>query len=285
MERLDLSRHRISDFDLLRPRELDEISELYKAHESWTFMAGGIDLKREMKAGRSVDLLVDLKRLSGIHGVRVEDDMLRIGSAVTHTEIVRTQHVAGAFPDLPTIWSGLGNERVRQVGTVVGNIISGQPTYHGRPVFASLGAKLHVYDGTSEGHLDLAREALSRVMSEQLLVLALEVPIGVRTRCHYISDFSSTRVAVSLTDARIGEYEIAVAVSAPKTLTVDRFSARGTPASGRADEIADAISPHVVWGESSVSPKAQLAPFKRWVRSVLSARIGGFLAGLDGAGQ
>jgi carbon-monoxide dehydrogenase medium subunit len=116
-------------FDLHRPRSVEEATELVDAYgEDAAFYCGGTELLLLLKLRfASFGHLVDLKRIDELKGVRANDGMLVVGAAVTHRELERSDLVRDWLPSLATMERGVANLRVREVGTLGGNLCFSDP--------------------------------------------------------------------------------------------------------------------------------------------------------------
>jgi aerobic carbon-monoxide dehydrogenase medium subunit len=120
----------IPRFALVRPRSLDEALDAHAATDGeGAYIAGGTELLQVMKMGfAQFATLVDLKGLPELRGVEVEaDGSLRIGAAVTHREIERSPVVVRELPGLAALERHVANIRVRNTGTIGGNLAFAEP--------------------------------------------------------------------------------------------------------------------------------------------------------------
>jgi carbon-monoxide dehydrogenase medium subunit len=116
-------------FDLHRPRSLDEATELADRYgDDAAFYCGGTELLLLLKLGfASFGHLIDLKQIEELGSVRAENGELVIGSAVTHRELERSELVRERLPALATMERSVANLRVREVGTLGGNLCFSDP--------------------------------------------------------------------------------------------------------------------------------------------------------------
>ena len=120
----------IPRFSLARPRTLDEALAAHAAADGeGAYIAGGTELLQVMKMGLAqFRTLIDLKRIDELHAVTVDaDGTLRIGGLVTHREIERSAVIAVALPALVELEGHLANVRVRNQGTIGGNLAFAEP--------------------------------------------------------------------------------------------------------------------------------------------------------------
>jgi carbon-monoxide dehydrogenase medium subunit len=116
-------------FDLHRPRSVEEATELVVRYgEDAAFYCGGTELLLLLKLGfASFGHLVDLKQIEELGSVRAENGDLVIGAAVTHRELERSELVRERLPALATMERSVANLRVREVGTLGGNLCFSDP--------------------------------------------------------------------------------------------------------------------------------------------------------------
>ena len=116
-------------FDVHRPRSLEEATELAERYgEDAAFYCGGTELLLLLKLGfASFGHLIDLKGVEELAGVGAEDGCLVVGAAVTHRELERSELVRERLPALAAMERHVANLRVREVGTLGGNLCFSDP--------------------------------------------------------------------------------------------------------------------------------------------------------------
>jgi aerobic carbon-monoxide dehydrogenase medium subunit len=116
-------------FELHRPATVEEATELASRYgEDAAFYCGGTELLLLLKLGfASFGHLVDLKRIGELEGVRTENGDLVVGAAVTHRELERSELVRERLPALAAMERQVANLRVREVGTLGGNLCFSDP--------------------------------------------------------------------------------------------------------------------------------------------------------------
>jgi aerobic carbon-monoxide dehydrogenase medium subunit len=131
-------------FDLHRPGSLEEASELAERYgDDAAFYCGGTELLLLLKLGfAAFGHLVDLKRVDELRGIRVDDGSLVLGAATTHREIERSPLVLERMAALVRMERRVANVRVRQVGTLGGNLCFSDP--HSDPATFLLAAGAEV---------------------------------------------------------------------------------------------------------------------------------------------
>jgi carbon-monoxide dehydrogenase medium subunit len=165
-------------FELHRARSAAEARELLDRHgEDAAVICGGTELLLLMKLGfSSYGHLVDIKGIEELGGIRAENGTLVIGSTVTHREIERSPLVLERLPALAAMERGVANIRVRNVGTLGGNLCFSDP--HSDPATFLLALDADVeYD---EGRVPLAEFLIGpyeTALAHGQLLHAVRIPI------------------------------------------------------------------------------------------------------------
>lgn len=127
-------------FELHRPGDFAEAAGLLAAHgDEAVVYAGGTELFLLFKLGfAEYPHVVDIKGLPELRGIGRSDGTLRIGAAETHRAIERDPLVREVWPQLARMERGVGNLRVRTMGTIGGNLCFADP--HSDPMTFLLAA-------------------------------------------------------------------------------------------------------------------------------------------------
>lgn len=124
-----------------QPRTAEEAAALRaRLGEDAVLYAGGSELLLVMKEGLGGwRHLIDVKSIPALRELRDAGDRLLVGAAVTHRELERSPLLRGGFAMLREMEAQVANVRVRNVGTLGGNLCFAEP--HSDPAAALL-----VYD-------------------------------------------------------------------------------------------------------------------------------------------
>ena len=114
-----------AEFDYTAPETLeDAIKALSDGGEDAKLLAGGHSLLPLMKLRLATpSLLVDLRKVPGLHGIQREDGSWRIGALTPHAELEHT-------PDLgvvSVVAGTIADPQVRNRGTIGGSLAHGDP--------------------------------------------------------------------------------------------------------------------------------------------------------------
>ena len=124
-----------------RPASLEDALNLLAGAEEPKVLAGGQTLLPTMKQHLAAPSdLVDIRRIPGMVGVRVEGGALVIGAATTHAEVARNAEVLKHIPSLACLAAGIGDPAVRHKGTIGGSIANNDPAADYPSAVLALGA-------------------------------------------------------------------------------------------------------------------------------------------------
>jgi carbon-monoxide dehydrogenase medium subunit len=120
----------IPRFTLSRPSSLaDAFAAFAATNGDAAWLAGGTELLQVMKMGLAqYGTLIDVKAIPDLHGIdRDATGGLVIGAGTTHRQIERSPIVRSAIPGLAELEGAVANMRVRNAGTLGGNLAFAEP--------------------------------------------------------------------------------------------------------------------------------------------------------------
>lgn len=137
---------KLPPFTLHRPSSTIAAIELLEEFgDDGVIYSGGTELLLVMKLGLAdFDHLVDIKRIPGIDDIAVDGTELRIGAAATHRSIEISADVRSGWPSLAMMTRQVANARVRNVGTLGGNLAFGDPASDPATFLLALGASIEI---------------------------------------------------------------------------------------------------------------------------------------------
>jgi len=136
----------MKNFDYLEPTTIAEACRLLKEHSGEAkIFAGGAHLTILMKQGLyQPRALINIKKIAELKGIRCHDAELSIGALVTHRELETSALVRDQLPVLCEAEREVANIRVRHMGTVGGNLASGEPLTDLSQIFIALDGKVKI---------------------------------------------------------------------------------------------------------------------------------------------
>ncbi len=137
-----------ASFEYHRPRTVDEAIKLLHDVKGARVLAGGHSLLPAMKLRlASPSALIDIGRIAELNGIRTANDGLHIGALTTHATIASSDEVRRSCPVLAQTAGQIGDQQVRNRGTIGGSIAHADPGADYPTVLLALDAKFAVRDG------------------------------------------------------------------------------------------------------------------------------------------
>jgi carbon-monoxide dehydrogenase medium subunit len=132
-------------FDYFRANTVAEAVGLLRAHPGAKLLAGGHSLLPQMKLRVATPpALIDIGRLAELRGIRADGDALVIGALTTHDMLATSPLVAEHCPILAGAAGQIGDQQVRNRGTIGGSLAHADPASDLPTVMVALGGTLTV---------------------------------------------------------------------------------------------------------------------------------------------
>ncbi len=113
-------------FDYQRPTDRATAAAAFKGNAR--YLAGGQSLVQAMKLRLSnAERLVDLGGVADLKTIKVDGTGVTIGAMVTHAAVAASAEVRKAIPALAELAGGIGDQMVRNMGTLGGSIANADP--------------------------------------------------------------------------------------------------------------------------------------------------------------
>ena len=190
----------MQNFDYLEPTTVAEACALLEQHGgNARVFAGGAHLSILMKQGLlRPKALVNIKKISELKVMKFDStEGLTLGALVTHHELETSPLIREKFPVLCEAEKEVANIRVRNMGTIGGNLASGEPLTDLSQIFIALDgqAKIAGASGTrmislEELFVDYYQTSLAE---DEILTHVILPPLLPRSGIEYIR-FSSSSV-------------------------------------------------------------------------------------------
>lgn len=134
-----------------KPKSTEEALALMRdACDDFTIYAGGTDVLVKLRAEKlHISLVIDIKDLPGLREISETEDEIRIGAAVTHSEIQDNALIRDWYPALCHAVSEIGSVPIRNKATLGGNIQNASPAGDG--VIAAFALDAQVEAVSAEG--------------------------------------------------------------------------------------------------------------------------------------
>ena len=213
----------IPRFALARPRSLTEAFDAFDAaggDAAW--LAGGTELLQVMKMGLAqFGTLIDIKGIDDLRGLEpTADGAVRIGALTTHRELERSSLIAEELPGLAALEARVANVRVRNTGTIGGNLAFAEPHSDPATFLLACDATVRLVSPRGEREMgvgEFVQGPLYTARDSDELVVDIAVPArspGSGRAYDKIAFFerpaASVAVRLSVVDGAIGDATVAV---------------------------------------------------------------------------
>ena len=128
------------------PSSFDDAVAIAKDAKGVTrFLAGGTDVLVQLRADvLTPDVLIDIKKISGVSEIARESDGWRIGVAVTGAEMTEHNTLGKEWPGVVEAMDLVGSTQIQGRATLTGNLCNGSPAADSVPAMVAAGAKVSV---------------------------------------------------------------------------------------------------------------------------------------------
>jgi aerobic carbon-monoxide dehydrogenase medium subunit len=218
----------LSQLKLVQPTAVAEASGALEDYgDKAKLYAGGAELLLLLRNGLlDTELLVDVKKIERLHRISMDNGLLRIGACVTHRALENSTVTCAHAPAFAYAESQVANIRVRNQGTLGGNLAFNDP--HSDPGTALLIHDTAVIIGSKAGERRVGLDKFfldmyATILEPSELLLEVEVaalPEGMRSaylRLHrYQRPTLGVAAAVRTTNETIEDVRLAVGCVGPK---------------------------------------------------------------------
>ena len=163
------------DFNYHKPSSSNAAASAVAGADDGKFLAGGQTLLPTMK--QRLAMPSDLVDLAGcdLSGVRVDGDNLVIGAMTTHDAVATSAEVQAHIPGLAALAAGIGDQQVRNRGTIGGSVANNDPAADYPAACLALGATIHTDRRTITAE-DFFTGMFDTALDEGELITAIAFP-------------------------------------------------------------------------------------------------------------
>lgn len=227
----------IAPFVLHQPRSLSDALALLSEHNGDArVLAGGSELLLLLKMGLiKPSHVIDIKKIPGLDRIDYDPQFgtLQIGPLVTHRSLEKSEMVQRDFSLLAEMERELANVRIRNVGTLAGNLCFAEPHADPAAVLAVYEAVVTLRNTAGErrvGINEFFTDYYETVVQKDELVTKIEVPKlagdfwGSYLRfCPGEKPIVTVALLTRWTDGVCTEARLGLGCVGPKPIRVDEF--------------------------------------------------------------
>ncbi|MCC7362000.1 MAG: xanthine dehydrogenase family protein subunit M [Anaerolineales bacterium] len=169
-----------ANFDYYRAATVSEAVALLASHPGAKLLAGGHSLLPQLKLRVAQPAaLVDIGRVAELRGIRQEGGRLIIGALTTHNAVATSAVVREHCPVLAEAAALIGDQQVRNRGTIGGSIAHADPAADLPTVLLALGATVTVTGPSGSREIAAAQmytDLFTTSLAENEILTSISVP-------------------------------------------------------------------------------------------------------------
>jgi len=165
------------EFDYHRPGSLTEALDMLRTAEDGRPLAGGQTLLPTLKQRlASPSDLIDLARITELHGISAGGDEVVIGAMTRHADVAESAEVRRTIPALAALAGDIGDRQVRNRGTMGGSVANNDPAADYPAACLGLGATIKT-DRREFAADDFFTGLFETALAENELITAVRFPV------------------------------------------------------------------------------------------------------------
>jgi carbon-monoxide dehydrogenase medium subunit len=224
-------------FRLEEPQTIAEIADLLaRFGDNAKLYAGGTELLLAMKEGLvDYERLINVKNVKGLNSVASVNGTIKIGALCTHHQLETSSLLKEKLSSLVKLEENVANVRVRQAGTIGGNLCFAEPHADPGTLLIALGATLVAEKSASRREIaaaDFFVDAYETSLAPDEVLTEIRIPTPTAdARSAYLKFGYLERpsvgvaIALGLSDGGVSHVKIAVGCAGPAPRRVEEAEA------------------------------------------------------------
>ena len=144
--------------EYLFPESVDLALDMLIQHQGDArLIAGGTDLVLQSRQGRCPSrVMVDISRIPGLDSIGEQSGYIQVGAMVTHGQVAGSPLIRSRANVLADACSQVGGPQIRNMATLVGNVVNALPAADGAVALFALNAEAEVVDCDGQRWIPIA---------------------------------------------------------------------------------------------------------------------------------
>ena len=208
----------------------DALEKLASLDNSARIIAGGTDLVLQSQRGKCLArAMVDVSRIPELDTVQEQNGYITLGATVTHAQVARSPLIREKARVLALACASVGGPQIRNVATLVGNVVNALPAADGAVALFALDAEVQVttlesqdwlpitdlYEGVGECTLDPCVQMVTALRFRPLAKCMGSDFQRLARRRALVLPIVNVAVAVNVREGTFADARIAVGPVAP----------------------------------------------------------------------
>jgi len=249
-------------------------------------VAGGTDLVVGARQGKAPlpDAIVAIDRIGGLRAIDVAGDRLRLGTLVTHGDLVVNDGIRARYTALADASAIVGSHATRAQGTIGGNVMNASPAMDTGGPLLCFGATATLRSSSGERSLELDElwtgpGATSARPDELLVAIDLPAPAAGTGSCYVRLEYRrqmeiavvGATAVVTVDDDRIADARVAITALTPTIRRVPEAESALTGTDG-GDAAVEAAAAEAAAAATPISDVRASAGYRRAMAAVIANR-------------
>ena len=163
-----------------KPSELSEAVALFKESDDPMYLSGGMTLIPTMKQRLAAPTdLIDLSGIENMTGISVDDGQVSVGAFTRHNAVATSSEIQSTLPVLANLASLIGDNQVRNRGTLGGSVANSDPAADYPAAVVGLGATVHTQERSIAGD-DFFQDLFETALQPAEIITRIDFPVPTR---------------------------------------------------------------------------------------------------------
>ena len=167
-------------FNYHKPSDIAEAVSLFRAADDPMYLSGGMTLIPTMKLRLAAPTdLIDLSGIAEMTGVEINGDKVRVGAFTRHNDVANSKEIHKALPVLAQLAGLIGDNQVRNRGTIGGSVANSDPAADYPAAVVGLGATVHTQERSIDGD-EFFQDLFETALQPGEIITHIDFPVPTR---------------------------------------------------------------------------------------------------------
>ena len=167
-------------FNYHKPTSLDDAVALFQESDDPMYLSGGMTLIPTMKQRLAAPTdVIDLSGISELAGINVSQDKISVGGFTRHNDVAHSADIAAMLPVLCALAGEIGDNQVRNRGTMGGSVANSDPAADYPAAVVRLGATIATQSREIAGD-DFFKDLFETDLNPGEIITRIDFPVPKR---------------------------------------------------------------------------------------------------------
>ena len=167
-------------FNYHKPTSLADAVALFKGADDPMYLSGGMTLIPTMKQRLAAPTdVIDLASIGELSGISVAPDTVTVGAFTRHNDVAGSQQIQQTLPVLAQLAGLIGDNQVRNCGTIGGSVANSDPAADYPAAVIGLGATVVTQKRSLDGE-EFFRDLFETALHPGEIITEIRFPVPTR---------------------------------------------------------------------------------------------------------